>query len=78
VLDKFLHFLYNKRVVTKKDRKMQGMISELQGYIAACESNIQTYKEMGDERAVDAAQGMIEKFEIYLQQLESAMEHEDI
>lgn len=53
------------------------MISELQGYIAACESNIQTYKEMGDDRAVDAAQGMIEKFEIYLQQLESAMEYEN-
>jgi len=55
---------------------MQGMISELQGYIAACESNIQTYKEMGDDRAVNAAQGMIEKFEIYLQQLKSAMTHE--
>lgn len=52
------------------------MISELQGYITACESNIQTYKEMGDDRAVEAAQGMIEKFEIYLQQLESAMTHE--
>lgn len=54
------------------------MISEIQGYIAACESNIQRYKEMGDERAVNAAQGMIKEFEICLSQLESAMEYENL
>mgnify|MGYP001036854465 FL=1 len=39
------------------------MLEQLQNYIAACEANIVTYKEMGDEAAVKAAEGMIADFE---------------
>ena len=39
------------------------MLQELQNMIAAVEQNIITYKEMGDEKAVEAAEGMIAKFE---------------
>jgi hypothetical protein len=35
----------------------------LEGFIAACEANIVMYKALGDEKAVDAAQGMIADFE---------------
>lgn len=39
------------------------MLQELQNMIAAVEKNIVTYKEMGDTKAVEAAEGMIAKFE---------------
>ena len=38
------------------------MLEQLQKYIAACEANIVTYKEMSDEAAVKAAEGMIANF----------------
>ncbi len=39
------------------------MIEQLQNYISACEANIVTYKEMGDDAAVLAAEGMIADFQ---------------
>ena len=38
------------------------MIQELRNFIAACEENIVRYKEMGDEKAVKAAEAMIADF----------------
>ena len=38
-------------------------------YIAACEQNIVMYKEMGDEKAVKAAEGMIADFKKILETL---------
>ena len=39
------------------------MLEQLKAYIAACEENIVTYKAMGDEKAVEAAEKMIAQFE---------------
>ena len=39
------------------------MLEQLQDYIIAVEANIVTYKKMGDEAAVKAAEGMIADFE---------------
>ena len=39
------------------------MLEQLKAYIAACEENIVKYKEMGDEKAVKAAEAMIADFE---------------
>lgn len=39
-------------------------------YIAACEENIVRYKAMGDEKAVEAAEGMIRDFQKILEGLE--------
>ena len=39
------------------------MLQDLKDMIAAIEQNILTYKEMGDEKAVEAAEVMIAKFE---------------
>jgi len=46
-----------------QERETNQMLEQLQNYIAACEANIVRYKEMGDEAAVKAAEGMIADFE---------------
>ena len=45
------------------ERKWKDMKDQLLAYIAACEKNIVTYKEMNDSAAVLAAEGMIADFE---------------
>jgi hypothetical protein len=47
----------------KSSQKEIQMLQDLKDMIAACEKNIVTYKEMGDEEAVKAAESMKEKFE---------------
>lgn len=47
----------------------------LLGYIAACEENIQKYREMCDLAAVKAAEGMIQDFQKKLKELEMQMEN---
>ena len=42
----------------------------LLGYIDACNQNLIQYRAMGDQRAIEAAEGMIAEFEMCLQQLE--------
>ena len=54
------------------NNEYENLRNELLGYIAACEQNIAEYQKMGDQRAVQAAEGMIADFQMYLQQLESA------
>ena len=46
------------------------MIEGILEYIKACEENIVRYKEMGDERAVKAAEGMIRDFQKVLKEIE--------
>lgn len=45
------------------------MKEQILAYIAACEANIVTYKEMSDDAAVKAAEGMIEDFMKVLENL---------
>ena len=45
------------------------MKEAIQSYIAACEQNIVRYKEMGDLKAVKAAEGMIADFQKVLSEL---------
>ena len=43
------------------------MIEALQGWIKACQENIVYYKQIGDEKAVEAAEGMIRDMEKLLE-----------
>ena len=56
---------------------MKAMQQELQNYIAACDTNIASYRQMEeiDYAAIRAAESMKEQFEVMLQQLESAIEN---
>lgn len=46
------------------------MIEQIQNYIKACEENIVRYKAMGDQKAVEAAEGMIRDFQEALKEIE--------
>ena len=50
------------------------MIEQIQNYIKACEENIVRYKAMGDQKAVEAAEGMIRDFEEALNEINAIME----
>ena len=50
------------------------MIEGIKDYIKACEENIVRYKEMGDEKAVKAAEAMIADFEQCLKEIQIIQE----
>jgi len=64
-----MHYIY--RVDRKRDMTM---IEQIQNYIKACEENIVRYKAMGDQKAVEAAEGMIRDFEEALNEINAIME----
>jgi hypothetical protein len=50
------------------------MIEDIKNMIAACEQNLVRYKEMGDDKAVKAAEGMIADFKECLKEINLIME----